>query len=396
MKPLATLAIALIVVAPSLRAQGKTTPERPANVVRFATFNVSLNRNRPGRLLNDLKSADNDQARRIAAIIQRVRPDVLLLNEFDYSGDRQALRAFQNLYLARSQFRAEPITFPYHYLGPVNTGEPSGMDLNRDGSRTGPNDAFGFGRFPGQYGMVVLSRFPIQPDQVRTFRKFRWIDMPGAKLPFDRATGRSWYTARQLRRLRLSSKSHWDVPITISGRTVHFLVCHPTPPAFDGAEDRNGCRNHDEIRLFADYISPNRSGYIVDDAGKPGGLSRRARFVIGGDLNSDPHDGGSRHGAIRRLLDSPAVNASPVPAGHGGTAKAAADRRINTKHTGNPAHDTADFSDRTVGNLRVDYVLPGRNLTVRSSGVFWPRPGDEGSELIRASDHRLVWVDVEL
>lgn len=61
--------------------------------------------------------------------------------------------------------------------------------------------------------------------------------------------------------LRLSSKSHWDVPINIPldaeasvTKRVHMLLHHPTPPAFDGAEGRNHLRNHDEIRLFADYV----------------------------------------------------------------------------------------------------------------------------------------------
>ncbi|MDQ3106173.1 MAG: GAF domain-containing protein, partial [Actinomycetota bacterium] len=49
--------------------------------------------------------------------------------------------------------------------------------------------------------------------------------------------------------LRLSSKSHWDVTLNIGGTLVHALVSHPTPPVFDGTEDRNGKRNHDEIRF---------------------------------------------------------------------------------------------------------------------------------------------------
>jgi hypothetical protein len=44
----------------------------------------------------------------------------------------------------------------------------------------------------------------------------------------------------ELEVFRLSSKSHWDVPIVIGRKTVHFLVSHPTPPVFDGPEDRNG------------------------------------------------------------------------------------------------------------------------------------------------------------
>ena len=63
------------------------------------------------------------------------------------------------------------------------------------------------------------------------------------------------------------------MPIVIGRKTVHFLVSHPTPPVFDGPEDRNGTRNHDEIRFWADYIRRGRrSRYTYDDAGRRGGL----------------------------------------------------------------------------------------------------------------------------
>ena len=65
---------------------------------------------------------------------------------------------------------------------------------------------------------------------------------------------RDWYSPEVLRSLRLSSKSHWDLPVRIGRRTVHVLASHPTPPTFDGPEDRNGTRNHDEIRFWAEYV----------------------------------------------------------------------------------------------------------------------------------------------
>ena len=172
---------------------------------------------------------------------------------------------------------------------------------------------FGFGEFPGQYGMVVLSKYPIVTDEVRTFQNLLWIWMPDARLPDDPATELpgDWYTAEELDAFRLSSKSHWDVPIDVDGRIVHALVSHPTPPVFDGEEDRNGTRNADEIRLWAEYIAGESTDWIVDDAGVSGGLAADAEFVILGDQNSDPVDGDSVEGAIQQLA-RPRPRAGPT------------------------------------------------------------------------------------
>ena len=180
----------------------------------------------------------------------------------------------------------------------------------------------------------------------------------------------------------------------IDGVVVHFLVCHPTPPVFDGPEDRNGARNADEIRFWADYIAG--AGYIRDDAGTEGGLSDDARFVIAGDLNADPQDGDSMPEAIRQLLDHPLIETSVTPGSDGAATAAAAQGRANARHSGNPRFDTADFGDRAPGNLRVDYVLPSANLKTVDAGVYWPVPGEPGAALVDASDHRLVWIDVAL
>jgi hypothetical protein len=263
---------------------------------------------------------------------------------------------------------------------------------------------FGFGFFPGQFGMAVYSKYPIRTNKIRTFQKFLWKDMPGALLPDDPLTTApaDWYSPAELAVFRLSSKSHWDIPIRIGGRTVHFLTSHPTPPVFDGAEDRNGTRNHDEIRLFADYISGGKQArYIYDDAGKRGGLSRGARFVIAGDQNSDPLDGDSIPGSAQLLLEHPRVNTSMTPASLGAIEQATAQGRANLTHKSDPAFDTADFADSAPGNLRADYVLPSRNLRIVNSAVFWPRTTDPFFNLVGvfpfpSSDHKLVWVDVSL
>jgi hypothetical protein len=365
--------------------------EPPAQV-RVATFNCSLNRNSAGELIRDLEGGENPQARQVAEIIQHIRPDVLLLNEFDYDPEGRAAQVFLEGYLAIGQNGREPLRYAHHFIAPVNTGVPSGMDLDRDGQIDGPGDAFGFGRHPGQYGMVVYSRFPIDREGVRTFQTFLWRDMPDALLPRDPDSNQPYYSEQALARFRLSSKSHWDVPIKVGGRVLHLLAAHPTPPVFDGPEDRNGRRNHDEIRFWADYISPERSGYIRDDHGRTGGLAQGAAFVVAGDLNADPHDGDSTGRPTDLLLRHPLVLSEPAPASRGAVEASQANPARNRQHRGDPAHDTAEFSGP--GNLRIDYLLPARTLSIRDCGVFWPAADEAAADLVGCSDHRLVWIDV--
>lgn len=371
--------------------------------IRFATFNASLNRNNAGDLGAELASPGSAQPDVIAEIIQRTRPDVLLINEFDY--DPGALADFKTNYLEVAHGSADPIDYPYTFIAPSNTGVYSGFDLDNSGAAGdfAPNDSFGFGFFPGQFGMAVLSMYPIDVENVRTFQHFLWRDMPGALLPGDPATDEpgDWYSEEELDVFRLSSKSHWDVPVMIGRSTVHFLVSHPTPPVFDGLEDRNGTRNHDEIRFWADYVHPGRSSYIYDDDGNYGGLAASDLFVIAGDQNSDPLDGDSIPGAIQQLLESPKVNTKMTPSSLGAVEQDFLQGGANLTHLSNPAYDTADFSDSAPGNLRADYVLPRKNMKITDSGVFWPESSDPLFSLVGtfpfpSSDHRLVWVDVRV
>ena len=378
-------------------APASAAREKP---VRFATFNASLNRSAEGQLITDLSTPDNAQAQVIAEIVQRTRPDVLLINEFDFDAAGEAAALFQSNYLSVGHNGARPIRYRYRYVAPSNTGIPSGFDLNNDGTVGGPDDAFGFGFFPGQFGMVVYSRYPIVSD--RTFQNFLWKDLPGALLPDDPSTPDpdDWYSPEELDVFRLSSKSHWDLGIRIGRQVVHFLTSHPTPPVFDGDEDRNGRRNHDEIRFWSDYVIPARSGYVYDDGGVSGGLSAGSLFVIAGDMNADPFDGDSVAGAAQQLLENPRVNTSSTPSSAGGPEQALLQGGVNLEHRGDPAFDTADFAEPP-GNLRVDYVLPSKALRILDSGVFWPTTDDPLFSLVGtfpfpSSDHRLVWVDVAM
>jgi Endonuclease/Exonuclease/phosphatase family len=409
----------VLVLATATPALGDGGRDRDREL-RFATFNASVNRNADGQLLEELSNGEDPQLRNVAEIIQRVRPDVLLINEFDFVPDQRAARLFQRNYLSAAQNDAQPIHYPYRFVAPSNTGIASGKDLDNNGQVvTEPgsglygNDSFGFGEFPGKFGMAVYSRHPIDYRRARTFQLFRWKDMPGALLPDNPATPapQDWYSPDELDVFRLSSKSHWDLPIELGrGKDVHFLVSHPTPPVFDGPEDRNGTRNHDEIRFWADYVNPRASGYIYDDRGRRGGLRRGEHFVIAGDQNADPFDGDSVDDAILQLLDHPGINTSVTPTSPGGPQQSLLQGGANATHQGDPAFDTADFADGAPGNLRADYVLPDRETRIRDSFVFWPLMSDPLFRLVGlfdfallpdgngfpSSDHRLVAVDVEV
>ena len=389
-------------------------PEQMARVirdslppVRFATYNSSLYSDEAGGLIKRLQN-DDEGAGKIAAVLQRVRPDVVLINEFDYDQAGRAADLFQRRYLESAQFGGTPIHYPYRYIGPVNTGVASGLDLDGDGEiggqgRARGNDAWGYGLHPGQYGMLVLSMYPIDFARVRSLQKFKWSDLPGARQPIDPASGKPWYPEPIWKQLRLSSKSHWDVPILTPQGEIHLLASHPTPPVFDGPEDRNGARNHDEIRLWAEYLSntahhvPRGKGtawlnapWLCDDQNRCGGLDANAAFVIAGDLNADPIDGDSVPGAMAQLLDHPRVLNYPAPRSAGAAAQAA---RYGLPRKGDTATHTGDFGPKA-GTLRIDYVLPSRNLVVRDAAVFWPAPDSAEARFSDGSDHHLVWVDV--
>jgi len=389
--------LAVLALVTACGAAGSPAPA----TLRIATYNVSMYRDSEGGLLRDLADPQLEQARLAAAILQEVRPDIVLLNEFDWDAGGESLRRFHDGFLAVAQAGRAPLSYPYRYVAASNTGVPSGFDLDRDGradhatgTREYGNDAFGYGAFPGQYALAVLSRFPIDEAQVRTFRLLRWNDLPGALIPRD------WYGDAASSELRLSSKNHIDVPIRIGGRSLHLLASHPTPPSFDGPEDRNGRRNHDEIRFWSLYIEGNaHAGWLVDDQGRRGGLPPGESFVIAGDLNSDPHDGNSRSEAIRGLLDHPRIQGTPAPRSAGGVEQARLQAGANALQRGDAAEDTADLQDRDLGNLRLDYVLPSVDLPRVASGVFWPIGDDSlfrwvGTHPFPVSDHRLVWVDV--
>ena len=360
-----------------------------SDTIRFATYNVSLFRKEEGALAKDLKLGRDTQIQNVAGVIQHVRPDVIALMEFDYDASGLLLDYFQQNYLSKSQYGEEPIDYNYAISVPSNTGVLSNADFSNDGKIELPADAYGFGRYEGQYAFALLSKYPLDTAQIRSFQKFLWKDMPDVKQP-KIENGGNYYSEKAWGIFRVSSKNHIDIPIKFpNGKTIHTIIAHPTPPVFDGPEDRNGLRNFDEIRLLKDYVSGEN--YLVDDNGGKGGLNAGSSFVIMGDLNADPIDGDSPSGAIDQLLSHPNVNnkvtiGNLIPSSNGGKV-----HNKSIKDKGDPAFDTSFFGKR------VDYVIPSNDIKVITSGVLWPTDGEPLYEQVKnksASDHLLVWVDI--
>ena len=353
--------------------------------VRFMTYNAHLSGHTPPYdLVWMLSSPNSESVKHLAHVIQKLRPDVLTLNEFDYDENGLALALFQQNYLGVSQSTfltgtTDPITYPYVYYAPSNTGMPSHNDYDNNGTIvTTPGmhgygeDCYGFGDYEGEYAMVVLSKYPILFDQVRTFQTFKWRDLPDAdRPPWPGGPEPYWYDDDEWDDFRLSSKSHWDVPIDIHGRTVHVLLSHPTPPVFDqGAPaetDYNGRRNFEEIRFWVEYIT---GANFEDDAGLRTPLPPNSQFVVMGDLNADP-ESDSRPGASDQVTAHSLIF-DPQPHGPAG--------------------------DVSYGGWRLDYVLPSANLHVLNAGVFnhFADP-DQPWAYVRPypSDHYPVYTDIQ-
>ena len=317
-----------------------------ADTLRIATYNTELSRKGPGLLLRDIARGEDDKINAVQDVIRANDPDILVIQGFDYDLTGAALSAF-----------TATMNYPHHFALLPNTGMATGLDMDGNGRLGEARDAQGFGKFSGADGMAILSRYPILTDQVQDFSALLWQDFAGALL--SDKDGAMFPSVAAMAAQRLSTTGHWIVPIDTPEGVISLLTFHATPPVFDGPEDRNGKRNHDEIMLWVQVLN-GQLGTLIGD------------FVIAGDANLDPVDGQGLKQAIRTLLDHPRLQ-DPMP------------------H--NP--DTVDWTDPVPGDLRVDYVLPSADLTVTDSGVFWPADNDPILETVEtASRHRLVWVDI--
>jgi len=296
--------------------------------LRLAFWNVELNRKGPGLLLAELAKG-TDATDVVTAAIAALDADVLVISGFDYDAGGLALAALN-----------AGLTAPYPHLAALrpNTGIRSGFDLDGNGRVDEARDAIAYGRFPGEGGMAILSRLPIDASHSTDHSALLWRDLPGADLP-PLPDG-----AADI--LRLSSTGHHDTALTLpDGRRLHLLTWHGSTPAFDGTEDRNGKRNHDETAFWL---------HLLNSPQAP-----QPPFVLLGQANADPEKGDGNPAAIRALL---------------------ADPRLTDPLSG----DTVDYGG-SIGPLRVAYILPSAGITISASGHAPAPPG---------ARHHPIWVEI--
>lgn len=335
-----------------------------AETLRVATWHAELSRGTPGTTLQQLLTADDPAVAAKVAVIAAVGADVIVLTDIDWDYGLVTLGALAD------RLAAAGAPYPYRLALRPNRGLRTGLDLDGDGRINGPGDAQGWGPWPGYGGMAVLSRLPIDAGGVQDLSAGLWRDLPGAILP---------PMLPQVAELqRLSTTGHWIVPVTLpDGGRLTLLPFSATAPVFDGPEDKNGRRNHDEAALWLRLLD---GALPVPPPAPP--------FVILGHANLDPADGEGRPGALRALLSDPRLQ-DPAPRGTHG--------HSDPGHSGDPALDTALFDDPPLGGLRLDYVLPSAGPGVQASGVLWPPDADPlAATLATASRHRPVWVDITL
>jgi len=307
--------------------------------LRIATFNAEQTRKGPGLLLRDILKGEDPQIAAFKKLMLEIRPDIIALQGIDYDLRTTALHALVD------DLDASGLPFPYLFSAAPNAGQVSGLDLNGNGTLGDADDAHGYGRFFGMGGMAILSRFPIQTDAVEDYTALLWRDLPANIYPMPDGVPFGGDAVHATH--RLSARNHWVVPIAMpDGPILRLMSFYATPPLYDGDEDRNGRRNHDEVAFWLDYLAKNNNP---------------DPFVILGTTNTDPVRGGGRPEAMNALLTHPQIQ--------------------------NPFDDspTADFRDPKPGDLRVDYLLPSMEWRVVEYGLV---------SAPDASRHSLLWADI--
>lgn len=302
------------------------------DTLKIAFWNIDLYRKGPGIALRDILRQKNSDVKTVTTQINALNADIWVLSGLDYDAESKTVSALnQNL--------ATP--YPHVLALRPNVGIPTGLDLDGNGYTDGANDAQAYGFFPGQGGMAILSRLPINYEDNRNFSLFLWKDLPEAQLPPLPESAKDI--------LRLSSNGHYETSVLLeNGQKMQLLSWHASTPAFDGKDNRNGKRNHDENAFWLKLLA---SELAFPPPKKP--------FILIGQANIDPKKGEGDPSVINKLIFEADLQDPLAPFG-----------------------ETVDYG-KSVGPLRVAYILPSQDIKVIDAGHLPP---------IKGARHKPIWI----
>jgi hypothetical protein len=352
-----SLVCLLLSVPLAWRLVQRRSSQPPVELVRCAAWHVPMPDAGDPTWRAAFATGQHGLGRALAAVVQRQAPDLLLLTGLPAEAAAEVAAMLRSRYFAIGQEGLDPIDYEF-----VWTGGPGSQ-------------------------LVVCSRHPILTERVRDFAALPWGTLPGAAAPPELAAQPLWAGGCAV------------VPIgigAVAANHVLQVVCVVPDAATTSAVGVQAVRRDDGLRGLGALVGGESADWLVDAAGRRGGLAAQESFVVLGPLGCDPEDGPFATAAQAALLGLPALQ-DPAPRSAGAAEAHQLQWGANAAHRGDPGRDTADLDDTVgvgLGNLRLDYALAGRSLEVLGSGVFWPGERAGAGPAASVSPHHLVWIDV--
>ncbi len=270
-------ALLLLPVTPALAAPtgpndgaGATAPQLSETSLRVATMATQLSRAEPGDLYRDLLTRTDTEALRVAEAISVSNPDVMVLTGMD--ADQDAVNTFIANYLNSADDDAADVEYAYSYLAVGSSGTQSGADLDGDRIVGGAGDAWGQGAFAEQASTVVLSKYPIDQQDVISVSTLKWSAVTENNL------GDSQLGGAVASSIPVMHNGLWDIPIEYRGERVHILAAQTEPAS--SSYDFATARQHDELKVISDYIT-GEDYVVADDGSKASGIEDEHLVLTG-------------------------------------------------------------------------------------------------------------------
>lgn len=240
--------------------------------LRVATIATTLSGENPGELNQALLTGTNREATRVAASITEFSPDLVVLTGMD--ADATAVDSFKSLYLNSIENQLRDVDYPYSYLAVGVKGAQSGADLDGDKVVGGAGDAWGQGAFAEQASIVVLSKYPINPDAVTSVSTLKWSAVKDNQL---KDSGLNGPLAASI---PVFNNGLWDIPIQYRGEDIRILAAQTETAT--SSYDFAAPRQQDQLKVIGDYIAG--TDYVRDDHGERVKGLKDAHYVLTGAL----------------------------------------------------------------------------------------------------------------